>query len=168
VIYAPTNSKTTEELVPQRLALGDGRETTVLNLLGVELERVFGELETFSNEGGEFTNAAALLAKDLLGVGSTDDDLKFNLSASLFSIQGFSTHLSTGVGDADVAARVTLLGKFAGEELVEFSTEYTIGDELSLLADLAGHFVGLRIQGQHDVHSILLDVGSPCWGRLRR
>ena len=72
------------------------------------------------------------------------------------------------MGDADVAARVTLLGKLAGEELVEFSTEDTIGDELSLLADLAGHFVGLRIQGQHDVYSVLLDVCSPCWGRLRR
>ena len=63
----------------------------MLDLFGVELERVFGELETFLDEGGEFTNAAALLAEDLLGVGSTDDDLDFDLSASpFFDPKGFN------------------------------------------------------------------------------
>jgi hypothetical protein len=48
------------------------------------------------------------------------------------------------VGNADVAARVTLLGELAGEELVEFSVEDTVGHELALLADLGGHFVWRR------------------------
>ena len=74
--HAPADSKTAKEFVSQALALGDRRETTELNLLGVELERVFGELETLLNEGGKFTDAATLLAKDFLSVGGTDDDLK--------------------------------------------------------------------------------------------
>ena len=46
-----------------------------MNLLGVELERVFGELESLLDEGSQLTDAATLLAKNLLGVGGTDDDL---------------------------------------------------------------------------------------------
>ena len=45
--YAPADSKTTEKLVAERLALSNRGETTVLNLLGVELERVLRELEAF-------------------------------------------------------------------------------------------------------------------------
>ena len=71
----PADGKTTEELVPQALALGDSRETTVLYLFSVELERVFGEFKALLNEGSEFTDAAALLAKDFLCVSGTDDDL---------------------------------------------------------------------------------------------
>jgi hypothetical protein len=50
-------------------------ETTVVNLLGVELERVFGEFETFLDEGSEFTDPAALFAENFLSVCSTDDNL---------------------------------------------------------------------------------------------
>lgn len=75
-VHAPTDSKTTEELVAQALALSDGRETTVLDLLGVELERVFGELETLLHEGSKLTDAATLLTQNLLSVGGTDDDLR--------------------------------------------------------------------------------------------
>lgn len=74
-MHIPANGETTKELVPQRLALGDSRKTTVLDLLGVELQRVLGELEALLYQGGEFTDAASLLAKNLLGVGGTDDDL---------------------------------------------------------------------------------------------
>ena len=44
------------------------------------------------------------------------------------------------MGHTDIATRVTLLSELTGEELIEFSTEDTIGDELSLLGDLGGHF----------------------------
>lgn len=71
----PTDGKTTEQLVAQALALRDCGETTVLDLLGVQLQGVLGELETFLDESGQLTNAATLLSKDLLGVGGTDDDL---------------------------------------------------------------------------------------------
>ena len=46
-----------------------------MNLLGVEFERVFGELETLLDKSGEFTDATTLLTKNFLGVGSTDDNL---------------------------------------------------------------------------------------------
>jgi len=75
--YSPADSETTKEFVPQTLALSDSRETTVLNLLGVEFEGVFGEFETFLDESSELTDAATLLTKNLLGVGGTDDDLKW-------------------------------------------------------------------------------------------
>ena len=75
----PADSKTTKELVAQALALCNSRETTVLNLLGVELKRVLGEFETFLDESSELTDAATLLTKDFLGVGGTDDDLKENI-----------------------------------------------------------------------------------------
>ena len=57
-------------------------------------------------------------------------------------VQEEASYLCAGVGDTDITARVTLLGELAGEELVEFSAEDTVGDELSLLADLSRHFGG--------------------------
>jgi hypothetical protein len=55
--------------------LSDSRETTVLDLLSIKLEGVFGEFEPLLNEGSQFTDTATLLSKNFLGVGSTDDDL---------------------------------------------------------------------------------------------
>lgn len=114
-VASTAHGKATEELVAERLGLGNGRKTTVLDLLGVELERVLGELETLLNESLELTDAAALVAEDLLGVGGTDDDL------------------GAGVGDADLAARVALLSELAHEELAELGLEDTVGNELALL-----------------------------------
>jgi len=108
--------------VTKRFALCDGGETAVLHLLGVEFEGVFGELETLVDERGELADATTLLAENLLCVSGTDDDL------------------SASVSYADLTTRVTLLRKLAGEELVEFCAEDTIGNELSLLANLRGHF----------------------------
>ena len=69
----PADGKATEELVPERLALSNSGETTVLDLLGVELKGVLGELETLLDEGGELADAATLLTENLLGVGGTDN-----------------------------------------------------------------------------------------------
>ena len=46
-----------------------------MNLLGVKLERVLGELETLLHEGSKLTDTATLLAQNFLGVGGTDDNL---------------------------------------------------------------------------------------------
>lgn len=73
--HVPADGETTEELVTQALALSDSGETTVLDLLSVELKGVVGELETLLDERGELADAATLLAQHLLGVRSTDDDL---------------------------------------------------------------------------------------------
>ena len=66
-------------------------------------------------------------------------------------------HLSTSVGNTDIATRVALLRKLAGEEIIEFGAEDTVSDELALLADLARHFSGRlpasRGNGQLAVHT---------------
>lgn len=62
------------------------------------------------------------------------------------------------MGDPNITARVTFLRQLAGEEIVEFSTEDTISDELALFADLGGHFEeakgldGRRKKCQHPRH----------------
>lgn len=114
-VACTTDGQTVEELVAQGLALGDGGQTTVLDLGGVEGDGVLGELEALLNERGELADAAALLAENLLGVGGADDDV------------------GDGWGNADLDARVTLLSKLALEELVQLGVEDTIGDELSPL-----------------------------------
>lgn len=43
------------------------------------------------------------------------------------------------MGDTDIAARVTFLGEFTGEEFIEFSAENTVGDKLAPFANLSGH-----------------------------
>lgn len=58
-----------------------------------------------------------------LGVGSSDDDL------------------SSGMGNSDLASRVSFVGQLPHEELGELGVEHTIGDGLSSLADVlvGGH-----------------------------
>lgn len=114
-IAGTTDGETVEELVAERLALGDGGQTTVLDLGGVEGDAVLGELEALLDQAGELADAATLLTENLLGVGGTDDDV------------------GDGGGDADFDARVTLLSQLALEELVQLGVENTVGDELSPL-----------------------------------
>lgn len=111
-IAGTTDSETVEELVAEGLALGDGGETTVLDLGGVEGDGVLWELETLLDQGGEFANATSLLAEDFLGVSCADDDV------------------GDGGGDADFDTGVSLLSKLALEELVQLGVEDTICDEL--------------------------------------
>ena len=53
----------------------DSGETTVLDLGGVEGDRVFGELEALLDERCEFTDASSLLSQDFLCVCCADDDI---------------------------------------------------------------------------------------------
>jgi len=53
--------------------LGNGRETTVLNLGGIEGDRVLRELEALLDEGGELSDATPLLAENFLGVCCAND-----------------------------------------------------------------------------------------------
>ena len=107
-----SDGQTTEELVSQGLALGDGVQTTVLDLLGVERQGSLGEAESLLDEGSQLTDSATLVTEDVLGVGGSDDDL------------------GSGVGDSDLTARVTLLGELSGEELVELGGKDTVSHEL--------------------------------------
>jgi len=110
--FVPADGNTVKELVLEGLALGDGAETTVVDLLGIELNSVLGELETLLDKGGQLADATALDTENLLGLGGADDDL---------SASGGDTNLDTGV---------TLSSELALEELVELSVENTVSDEL--------------------------------------
>lgn len=118
-IARTADGQTVEELVAEGLALGDGGQTTVLNLGGVEGDAVLGELEALLDQAGELADATALLAENLLGVGGADNDV------------------GDGGGDADFDAGVTLLSQLALEELVQLGVENTVGDELSALGTVS-------------------------------
>jgi hypothetical protein len=107
-IASTADGKTVEELVAEGLALGDGGQTTVLDLGGVQGDGVLGELEALLDERGELTDAATLLSEDLLCVGGADDDV------------------GDGGCDADLDTGVTLLSELALEELVQLGVENTV------------------------------------------
>lgn len=56
------------------------------------------------------------------------------------------THFSASVCHTDITARITLLGELAGQKVIKFGLEDTVGDELALLADLTRHFEGVRLE----------------------
>lgn len=124
-IAGTTDGETVEELVAQGLALGDGGQTAVLDLGGVEGDAVLGELEALLDQGGELADAAALLAENLLGVRRAYDDV------------------GDGGRDADLDARVALLGQLALEELVQLGVEDTVSDELSALGTVERKWVSI-------------------------
>ena len=107
-IAGPSDGETVEELVSERLALSDGGQTAVLDLGGVQGDRVLRELEALLDERSELADAATLLSKNLLCVGGTDDDV------------------GDGRRNADLDTRVTLLSKLALEELVQLGVENTV------------------------------------------
>ena len=111
-VACSSHGKTVEQLVAEGLALGDGGQTTVLDLGGVQGDGVLGELEALLDERGELTDAATLLSEDLLCMGGADDDV------------------GDGGSDADLDAGVTLLGQLALEELVQLSIEDTVCEGL--------------------------------------
>ena len=114
-VAGAADGEAVKELVAEGLALSDGGQAAVLDLGGVEGDAVLGKLEALLDEGGELADAATLLTENLLGVGCADDDV------------------GDGRGDADLDARVALLGQLALEELVQLGVEDTVGDELPAL-----------------------------------
>ena len=68
--------------------MGDGRETTVLDLGGVEGDRVLWELEAFLDEGGELSDATPLLAENFLGVCCANDSILLEQTMRLGSSKG--------------------------------------------------------------------------------
>ena len=152
---APTDGKPTKELVAQRLALCDGGETAVEDLLGVELERALGELEPLLDKRRELTNTPPLISQHFLCMCRAYNNLFCRPpSIECQSIEGrkwetsrwgnagtTTAYLGTSMCHTDFTARIALLCEFAGEKLAEFRAEDTISDKLSLLADCSGHFL---------------------------
>lgn len=110
-----------EELETEGLSLGHGGEATGIDALNIQGNAALSVLEALLDASGELTNAAALLAQDLLGLGGTDDDL------------------SAGGGDAGLNTGEAILSELALEELGELSVEHAIADELALLGEDTDH-----------------------------
>lgn len=111
----PSNSQTSQQFVFQALALSHRTETAVHDTLSVKLHGSLDKVESFLNEGGEFTNTATFLAQDVFRTRRTDNDF------------------CTGRSDTDFQARVAIDSQFTLEEFIEFSIENTISDKLKHL-----------------------------------
>merc|ERR1719333_616007 len=120
-IACSSDSKTSNELVSERLSLSNGTQTTGGNLLSIELDGSLWEVKSLLNKTGQFSDSSSLFSENILGSGGHDDDLGSGWS---------HTDLNTGV---------TILGQLPGEELVELSLEDTILNKLSLLGHLCRH-----------------------------
>ena len=72
-VTCPPHGQTVQQLVAERFTLCDRRETAILDFGSIERDGVFGELESFLDQRGQFADAAPLLAKDLLCVCCADD-----------------------------------------------------------------------------------------------
>lgn len=120
-VAGTASSQATEELVADRLGLGDGAQGSVLDAFGVEFDVAVGEVEPLLDLGGQLSDALALLTEDRLSACGTDDDL--------------GSHGS----NADFNARVSIFTKLALEQLVEFGKEDAVLYKFPLLGDLGTH-----------------------------
>jgi hypothetical protein len=125
-VTSTTDSKSSEKLVLERLSLSLSTKSTVQYTLSVKLNCTIIKVESFLNNRSQFTDALSLLSKNVLGTGSTYNDV------------------GTMRGGADLNSCVTILSKLAGEKLVEFSVEASVSDELALGRHLGsvGHHLG--------------------------
>ena len=80
-----------QQLVAQRLGLGDRAQAARVDLLRVELDRAVGKAEALLDGGRQLADAAAFHSEDVLRAGGADDDL------------------GAHGGDADLDARVALV-----------------------------------------------------------
>ena len=117
-VSGTADSQAVEQLVAQRLALSDGRQTTLGHTLSKDGESAGVHVETLLQKRGQLADAATVLTKNSLGVGSTDNNLRL------------------GRGLADLDTGVSLLRELTSEELVQLGVEDTVGDVLALLGNL--------------------------------
>ena len=73
-VASTANGETTDELVTERLSLGNCAEATSGDLLGVEFDGVFRELEVLLNDGGQLADAAASFTQNVEGSSGQNDD----------------------------------------------------------------------------------------------
>lgn len=111
-VAGAAHSQPTQELVAQALALGNGTQATVLDLLGEQHHRVVLEVEAFLHGSGQLADALTLGAQHILRARGADDDLRLG---------GRHAHLHTAVA---------ILRELLGEHLVQLGVEHAIGDEL--------------------------------------
>merc|ERR1719244_486620 len=104
-----------------RFTLCDGAQTTGGNLLRVQLHCPLGKVEAFLHHSCQLPDATAFLAEHVLRSRGHDDDL------------------SAGWGHTPLHTTVPILGKFTGQELIQFCLEHSISYKLSLFRDLSRH-----------------------------
>lgn len=107
-----------------------------MDFSGVEGDGVFGELEAFLDERGQFADTAPLLAEDFLGVCCANDyELIRNERTKVEGRWKGRTDISHSRRDANLDTRVTFLCQLALEELVQFGIEDTVCHELPTLGN---------------------------------
>ena len=111
-ITSTTHSQTSDKLITKWLSLSNGAKSTGCYLLGVQINWVLWEIESFLYNWSQLTDPPALLTEDILGAGSHNDN--FGL----------------GWGNTDLNTGVTIFGQFTSQKLVKFGLEDTIGDKL--------------------------------------
>ncbi|UYV69216.1 hypothetical protein LAZ67_6002856 [Cordylochernes scorpioides] len=112
-IACTADSKTTNQLVTEGLALCNGTQTPRGNLLSEEIHRVVLEVEPLLDNRGELTDTTALLPKHILCTGGQDDDL---------CAQWSHTHFNPAVA---------LLCQLTAQELIQLSLEHSICHKLT-------------------------------------
>ncbi|KAL3798186.1 hypothetical protein HJC23_005747 [Cyclotella cryptica] len=117
-VASTTDGKSGEELEFERFGLSLSTEPTVLDALSVKFHGALGEIEPLLDDRGQFADALTLVSEDVLGLGGANDN---------FGAVGGGTDFDSGVA---------VFGEFAGEELVEFGVEDSVGDKLAF----DGHF----------------------------
>merc|ERR1719291_258368 len=120
-IASPPHGQTSDQLVTERLGLGNGAKSASGHLLGVELDSSLGEVEPLLDDAGQLPDPPALLSQNVLGPGGHDDDL------------------GPGGSHADLDTGVAILGELSGEELIELGFEDSVSNKLSLLRHLCRH-----------------------------
>jgi hypothetical protein len=113
-ITSTTNGKSSKKLVLETLSLSLSTKTTVHDTLSIKLNGTIIKVESLLNKRGQLTDALSLLSENVLGTGSTYDDVGAVRSG---------TNLNTGV---------TILSKLTGKELIELGVEASVCDELAL------------------------------------
>ena len=168
-------SQSIEQFVAERFALSDSGETTVLDFGGVEGDGVFGELEAFLDERGQFADAAPLLAEDFLGMCCADDyELIRNERTKVGGKSKGRTDISHSRRDAKIYTILTFLCQLALKELVQFGVEDAVCHELPTFGNGGSWYgshdggccrnLGLDL-GRCDVYRELL-VGLRLWNIL--
>lgn len=103
---------TSNKFVSEWLSLSDSAKTAGGDLLGVQLHRLFRNVEPLPHYGGQLSDPPALLTKNTLGSSCHDDDVR---------LRG---------GDTDLHARVAIFSQLPREEFIEFSLENSVSNEL--------------------------------------
>ncbi len=82
-----------------------------------DLNSAIGKSKSFLNNGRELSDPSALLPKHVLSACGKDDNL-----------------CSSG-GHSNLNSRVTIFRQLPGQEIIEFSFEHTVSDELGELKE---------------------------------